>query len=68
MYLETPLIMKNSLHLHIKSQPTTIPPYYTTTVNVHKKYKIAIIKNLIPRAFYISSAKTIFYKELTNIK
>ena len=30
--------------------------------------KIAIIKNLIHRAFYISSSKTIFYKELTNIK
>ena len=33
-----------------------------------QKYKIAIIKNLIHRAFYISSSKTIFYKELTNIK
>ena len=30
-----------------------------------QKYKIAIIKNLIHRVFYISF-KTIFYKELTN--
>ena len=33
-----------------------------------QKYEIAIIKNLIHREFYISSSKTIFYKELTNIK
>ena len=32
-----------------------------------QKYLIAMIKNLIQRAFYISSSKTIFYKELTNI-
>ena len=32
-----------------------------------QKYKTEIIKNLIYGAFYISS-KTIFYKELTNIK
>ena len=32
-----------------------------------RKYKIAIIKNLIHRAFYISS-ETIFYKKLTNVK
>ena len=33
-----------------------------------QKYKTANIKDLIDRAFYISSSKTIFYKELTNIK
>ena len=34
------------------------------------KYKITIItkNNLIHRTFYISSSKTIFYEELTNIK
>ena len=34
------------------------------------KYKIAIEKkpNLIHRAFYVTSFKTIFYKEHTNIK
>ena len=55
----------------------TTSPYKTPTndnstlLNYHsecpQKYKIAIIKKLIRRAFYISS-KTIFYKELTNIK
>ena len=43
--------------------------YHSTLLNYHsecsQKYKVAIIKNLIHRAFYISS---IFYKELTNIK
>ena len=42
----------------------TIPPYHN---ECPPKYKIAIIKNLIHRAFYISS-QTIFHKELTNIK
>ena len=60
MYLQTRLI--NSIHLHIKFLSLTIPPYLTTTVNVAKN-----IKNLIHRAFNISS-KTIYYKELTNIK
>ena len=45
--------------------------YNSTLLSYHsecrQKYKIAIIKNLIHRPFYISS-KTIFYKELTNIK
>ena len=44
----------------------------STLLNYHSecppKYKIAIIKNLIHRAFYISASKIIFYKELTNIK
>ena len=39
MYLPTPPIITNSLHLHIKSQPATIPPYLTTTVNVPRNIK-----------------------------
>ena len=76
MYLPTPLVIINSLHLHIISLPTTIPPYLptndnSTLLNYHSecppKYKIAIIKNLIHKAFYISF-KTIFYKKFTNIR
>ena len=67
MYLPTPPIITNSPHLYIKS-----PDDNSTLLNNHSefpiKYKIAIIKNLIHKAFYISSSKTIFYKELTNIK
>ena len=31
-------------------------------------YKIALWKNLLHRAYHISSSKTIFYKDLKNIK
>ena len=34
MYLQTPQIITNSLHLHIKSLTMTIPLYLPTTVNV----------------------------------
>ena len=44
---------------------STLPNYHR---ECPQKYKIAIIKNLIHRVFYISSSKTIFYQELTNIK
>ena len=39
IYLKTPLIITNSLNLHIKSLATTTPPYLTTSVNVHKSIK-----------------------------
>ena len=39
MYLETPPIITNSLHLYIKSRPMIIPSYLTTTVNVPKNIK-----------------------------
>ena len=68
MYSQTPTRIIHSLHLHINNIPATIPPYLTTTVKCLQKYKITIMKNLIHRAFYISSSKTIFYKELTDIK
>ena len=32
------------------------------------KYKIALIKILLHKAYHISSSKTIFYQELKNIK
>ena len=43
MYLQTQLIIINSLHLHIKSLPTTIPPYLTNSEYL-QKYERAIIK------------------------
>ena len=45
----------NSCSLNVKSECTF-------------KYKKAIINNLISRAKLISSSKTIFYKEIENIK
>ena len=66
MYLQTPTIITNSLHLHIKILTATIPP--SNHNECPQKYKIAIIKNSIHRAFYIFSSKTKFYKELINIK
>ena len=58
----------NKLTTSPYKKPTS---YNSTLFNYHsecpQKYKIAIIKNLIHRTFYISS-KIIFYKELTNIK
>ena len=68
MYIKTTAIITNSLHLHIKSLPATIFFLLKYHSECPQKYRIAIIKNLIHRAFYISSSKTIFYKELTNIK
>ena len=38
IYLQTPTII-NSLHLHIKRVPSTIPPNLTTTVNIPKNIK-----------------------------
>ena len=66
MNLQTTPI-KDSKDLHIQSLPTTIPllNYYS---ECPRKFTIAIIKIFIPRAFYISSSKAIFYKELSNIK
>ena len=39
-----------------------------STLLNNQKYKMAIKKNLIHRAFYMSSSQAISYKELTNLK
>ena len=54
-----------SLYKKKKKLVTTLV-YSTITVECTPKYKIALIKNLIHTAFFISSSKTIFYKELVN--
>ena len=61
MYLLTPPIITNSLNLHIKSDNSNL---LNNLNEWPQKYKIAIIKNLIHRAFYISSCKKIFTKTL----
>ena len=69
MYLPIPTIITNSLHFHIKNLPATIPPLLNDYSECPQKYKIAIIKKLIHRAFYISSKTHILqrtYKHKTN--
>ena len=68
MYFQTPLIITNSLPQHIKKTTSDNSTLLTYHSECPQKYKIAIIKNLIHIAICIFSSKTIFYKELINIK
>ena len=53
----------------LTKNPLVITPVHSTLkVNAPSDIKKAIIHNLISRAKLISSSKTIFYKEVENIK
>ena len=61
-------IIITSLSLITKTPLVITPVPSTLKVNAPSDIKKAIIHNLISRAKLISSSKTIFYKEVENIK
>ena len=61
-------IIITSLPLLTKNPPVITPVTSTLKVNVPLDIKKAIINNLISHAKLISFSKTIFYKEVENIK
>ena len=61
-------IIITSLPLLTKIPLVITPVSSTLKVNAPSNIKKAIINNLISRAKLISSSKTIFYKEVENIK
>ena len=68
IYIYILTIIITSLPLLTKNPLVITPVPSTLKVNAPSDIKKAIIHNLISRAKLISSSKTIFYKEVENIK
>ena len=70
--MSSPILATTTNSLHPYTKKSTC--HNSTSLNYHNecptKYKIALMKkkNLLHRAYHISSSKKIFYKELKNIK